>query len=182
MQDKIKQVKEKTSGFFQKSLKFCGKEIALNSNQHFDIWQIRNDENLQQGIYDYQIQYGFPQSGCIILDFSYGLENKNFSINEITVYAPDSSENIISANFAPQANNDNLTVSANFGLDMEAKEYIGASEIAQNPNALNLLNFANNDLENAEVLGECRLGVVMGGKRIPVCQSVKKSLNNGKNK
>ncbi len=70
IKDKIKQVKEKTSGFFQKSLKFCGKEIALNSNQHFDIWQIRNDENLRQGIYDYQVQYVFPQSGYIILDFS----------------------------------------------------------------------------------------------------------------
>lgn len=65
---------------------------------------------------------------------------------------------------------------------METKEYIGASEIAQKPNAINLLDFANNDLENAEVLGECRLGVAMGRERIPVCQSVKKSLDNGKNK
>lgn len=29
MQDKIKQVKEKISGFFQKSLKFCGKVYMI---------------------------------------------------------------------------------------------------------------------------------------------------------
>ena len=71
MEDKIKQMREKITDFWRKSFKYHGKEIALDSNQHFSIDQICNDENLQNGIYDYQVQYGFPQSGCITLDFSF---------------------------------------------------------------------------------------------------------------
>ena len=177
MEDKITQIQEKITDFWRKSFKFFGKEIALDSNQHFGIDQIRNDENLQKGIYDYKVQYGFPQSGCITLDFSFIEEDKSFSIDKITVYAPPADKEFIVANFAPQAGFDELSISANFGLDMGTKEHTCCTEIFQNPNALKLLDFAIEDLTKAEILGECRLEVPIGSKRIPVCHSTNKPLN-----
>lgn len=56
MENKAKKVQEKATTFFRNSLQYYGKEIALDSNQFFSIEQIVNDENLQNGIYDYQVQ------------------------------------------------------------------------------------------------------------------------------
>lgn len=180
MEDKIKQTREKITDFWRKSLKYYGKEIALDSNQYFGIDQIRNDENLQKGICDYHVQYGFPQSGCITLNFSFKKEDKSFSIDKITVYAPPKDKEFIIANFAPQADFGGLNVSANFGADMETKGHTSIAEISQNPNALNMLDFAIGDLEKAEVLGECRLEVPIGSEQIPMCHSTNKPLNRGK--
>lgn len=180
MEDKIKQTQEKITDFWRNSFKCFGKEIVLNSNQYFSIDQICNDENLQKGIYNYHVQYGFPQSGCITLDFSFKKEDKSFSIDKITVYAPPADKEFIVANFAPQAVFDELSIRANFGLDMETKEHTSCTEIFQNPNALNLLDFAIGDLKKAEILGECRLEVPIGSKRIPMCHSTNKSLNKEK--
>ncbi len=179
MEDKIKQMREKITDFWRKSFKYYGKEIALDSNQHFSIDQICNDENLQNGIYDYQVQYGFPQSGCITLSFSFTEKDKSFSIDKITVYAPPADKEFIVANFAPQTFG-GLSASANFGLDMETKEHTSLAEILQNPNALKMLDFATRDLENAEVLGECRLEALTGSERIPMCHSTNKPQNKGK--
>lgn len=113
-----KQVLEKINDFWRKSLKYYGKEIALDSNQYFSINQICNDENLQKGIYDYKVQYGFPQLGCITLGFSYRKEDDSFLIDKITVYAPPADKEFIVANLAPQTDFDELSISMNFGLDM----------------------------------------------------------------
>ena len=180
MENKINQTREKITDFLRKSIKYYGKEIALDSNQHFSINQICNDENLQNGIYDYQIQYGFPQSGCITMEFSFNEKSKSFSIDKATVYAPPADKEFIVANFAPQTDFDELSVRANFGLDMDTKKHTSSAEISQNPNALNMLDFAIGDLEKAEVLGECRLAVPAGSERIPLCHSTNKSLNKGK--
>lgn len=180
MEDKIKQTREKITDFWRKSFKYYGKEIALDSNQYFSIDQIRNDENLQKGIYDYKVQYGFPQSGCISLGFSFKEDDESFSMDKITVYAPPADKEFIVANFAPQADFSGLSVSTNFGLDMETKEHTSCAEISQNPNALNMLDLAIGDLEKAEVLGECRLEVPIESERIPMCHSANKPLNKGK--
>lgn len=55
-------------------------------------------------------------------------------------------------------------------------QYYG-KEIADNPNALSMLDFANNDLGKAEVLGECYLMVPEGSKKIPITNSKSKYLN-----
>ena len=174
MEDKINEVREKLTSFWRTSFGYIEKEITLESNQHFSIDQLCNDENLQKGIYNYQIQYGFPQS------FSFNEKSKSFSIDKATVYAPASDKEFIIANFAPQTDLGGLNVSANVGLDMDTKEHTSSAEIAQNPNALNMLAFAIGDLEKAEVLGECRLAVPAGSERIPLCHSTNKSLNKGK--
>lgn len=175
-----KQALEKISAFWRKSLKYYGKEIALDSNQYFSINQICNDDNLQKGIYDYKVQYGFPQSGCITLGFSYKKEDDSFLIDKITVYAPPADKEFIVASFAPQADFDELSVSMNFGLDMGTKKHTSCAEISQNPNALNMLDFAIEDLEKAQVLGECRLEVPAGSEQIPICHSTNKPLNKEK--
>lgn len=182
MEDKINQTREKITDFWRKSFKYYGKEITLDSNQHFSIDQIRNDENLQNGLYIYQIQYGFPQSGCISLGFSFNQESESFSIDSITVYAPPSDKEMIIANFAPQSEFDGLSVSANFGFDMGTEEHKSISSIVNNSNALKILDFAISDLNKAEILGECRLEAPIGSERIPMCHSTNKPLNKGKNR
>lgn len=177
MENKAKKVQEKATTFFRNSLQYYGKEIALDSNQFFSIEQIVNDENLQNGIYDYQVQYGFPQSGCVSLKFSYSESEQSFSINGITVYAPSADKEFMVANFAPKTELGEMRVSANFGIDMETTKHTATEEIADNPNALSMLDFANNDLGKAEVLGECYLMVSEGSKRIPITNSKSKHLN-----
>lgn len=102
MENKAKKVQEKATTFFRNSLQYYGKEIALDTNQFFSIEQIVNDENLQNGIYDYQVQFGFPQSGCVSLKFSYSESEQSFSINGITVYALSADKEFMVANFAPK--------------------------------------------------------------------------------
>ena len=63
------QVSKKLKNFFSTSLKYYGKEIALTSNQHFSIDQISDPNKEQYGDYRYIIQYGFPQSGCVSINF-----------------------------------------------------------------------------------------------------------------
>lgn len=174
MEDRINQTREKIEDFWRKSLKYYGKEIVLGSNQYFSIDQIRNGENLQMGIYDYRVQYGFPQSGCITLDFSFDEESKSFSINNITVYAPPADKEFVVANYAPQVTLGEMNVSANFGIDMHTEKHTSIETISQNPNALNMLAFASDDLDKAEVLGECGLEVPLGSKKIPMCNSTNK--------
>lgn len=177
MEEKLRKVQEKATIFLRKSLQYYGKEIALESNQIFSIDQIINDENLQNGIYDYKVQYGFPQSGCVSLEFSYSEPEQSFSINEVTVYAPSADKEFVVANFAPKVDLGVMNVSANFGVDMGTTKHTTTEEIANNPNALNMLDFANNDLDKAQVLGECCLMVPEGSKRIPITNSTTKCLN-----
>lgn len=180
MEDKINQAREKISDFWKKSVKYYGKEIALDSKNSFVICQIRNDENLRKGIYNYQIQYGFPQSGCITLSFSFREKNKSFSIDEITIYAPQADKEFILAHFDPQTNIDELKIKERYAIDVGIKSHTTLPEIAQNSNALNMLNFAIGDLEKAEVLGECRADMPLWSKQIPICHSTNKPLNKEK--
>lgn len=174
MEDRINQTREKIEDFWRKSLKYYGKEIVLGSNQYFSIDQIRNGENLQMGIYDYRIQYGFPQSGCITIDFSFDEDSKSFSINNIIVYAPPADKEFVVANYAPQVTLGEMNVSANFGIDMHTEKHASIEAISQNPNALNMLDFASDDLDKAEVLGECRVVVPSGSEIIPMCNCTNK--------
>ena len=180
MEDKNNQASEKITSFFRKSFEYYGKEIALESNQHFGIDQILNEEKQKQGEYNYHIQYGFPSSGCVSMNFSYSKESDSFSIDEITVYAPPADKEMVMATFAPQSQVGEVNISANFGLDMGTEEHKSISSIANNPNALKMLEIAINDLGQAEILGDCRVAVPIGSELIPCTNSTNRPRNKGK--
>ncbi len=174
------QASKKIESFFRTSLKYYGKEIALPSNQHFSIDQISNPNKEQEGDYRYIIQYGFPQSGCVSVNFGYSHKNNSFTVDNISVYAPPVGENIIMANFSPQTQVGEIGISVNFGIDTGTQEHKSLSEIEANPNALRMLDIATSDLSRAQILGECRVAVPEGSERIPCCDC--KSIPNTKGK
>ena len=171
---------QKINSFFRMAMKYYGKEIVLPSNQHFSIDQVIDEGKDKDGEYNYMIQYGFPQSGCVSMDFGYSQESNSFSINGISVFAPPTGENIIMANFAPQVEAAGVGISVNFGLDIGTQKHSKISEIEENPNALKMLDIAISDLDKAQVLGECRAAVPVGSTRIPCCNSTRFSNEKGK--
>lgn len=172
-------IDEKIKKFLIISLKYYGKEIVLSSNQHYSINQII-DESINNNETKYSIQYGFPQSGCISMIFSYKKEENQIIINKVTVYAPEKDKELLMATFSPQFNDGAFNVKTNIGLDMDTKEYSNPEDIEQNPNALKILDIAISDLEQAQIIGECRVAVPEGNTLIPVCTS--KNINHEKEK
>jgi len=162
---------KKINSFFRTALKYYGKKIGLTSNQFFSINQICDSDKEQEGEYRYTIQYGFPQSGCVSMNFGYFQKSNSFTVDKISVYAPPIGENIIMANFAPQLQEGSVGISVNFGMDMGTQEHSNIQEIEGNPNALKMLDIATSDLNQAQVLGECRIAVPEGSDRIPCCNS-----------
>ena len=179
MEAKNNQTKEKIGKLLKIALAYYGKEISLPTTQHFSFDQINDEKNSIEGKYDYHIQYGFPQSGSVSMGFSYLEDSNSFSINKISVYAPPADKEFVVANFAPQSDFGAISVSANFGLDMNTIEHTSSGEIEQNPNAQKMLDMAINDLSQAEILGECRVAVPIGSDRIPLCNTTNKPLNKG---
>ncbi len=173
-------VKEKIGKLLKIVLGYYGKEVALSSTQYFSFDEITDKENSVDGKYNYQIQYGFPQSGCVIMKFGYSEESNSLSIYEVSVFASMADKEFAVANFASQSNFAELGISANFGLDMNTKKHTSLEEIEQNPNALKVLDMAINDLGQAEILGECRVEVPVGSNRIPVSNAINKPLNKGR--
>lgn len=181
MEEKCVQSKEKMSKLFRLALSTYGKEISLSSVQHFSFDKIKNEENLIEGKHNYHIQYGFPQSGCISIKFSYLEASKTFSIDEFEVYAPPADKIFAVANFSPQSDNfGEFSIRANFGIDMNTKKHTSLVEVESNPNALKILDMAINDLKQAKILGECRVAVPIGSDRIPVCDAINQPLNEAK--
>lgn len=177
MENTNNQLNEKITDFFRASFEYYGSEIYLQSNQHFGIDQIINEEKQQQGEYAYHIQYGFPSSGCVSMDCGYSQSNDTFSINKVTVYAPPADKEMIVATFAPQAQIDEVNVSANFGIDAGTEEHNTIDSIANNPNAIKMLEIAIGDLSEAEIIGECRVSVPMESKTIPCSNSTNRRKN-----
>lgn len=166
--------------FFRAAIKYYGKEIGLASNQHFSIDKICDIKKEENGEYRYNIQYGFPQSGCVSMDFIYSKKSNLFTVDAISVYAPPAGENITMANFAPQIQTGEIGISINFGMDMGTQEHKSIQEIEENPNALKMLEIATADLNEAQILGNCMLSVPSGSDRIPCCNST--YISNSKEK
>lgn len=171
---------KKIEQFFKTGLKYYGKEVGLISNQHFSIEQIRDLEKNQEGSYNYMMQYGFPQSGCVSMNFSYFQKTNSFTIDKISVYAPPIGENIMMANFAPQFQEGPVGISVSFGMNIGTQKHTSIREIEENPNALKMLDIAISDLNQAQILGECGLAVPADSDRIPCCNSTHISNNKGK--
>lgn len=180
MGEQNNKLNDKMTNFFRKAFAFYGKEICLESHQHFGIEQIVDEEKEQQGEYNYHIQYGFPSSGCVSMNVSYSTENNSFLIDKMTVYAPPADKELVTAIFTPQSQIGEVSVSANFGLDIGTEEHKSKDEIINNPNALKMLDIAINDLSKAEILGECRLAVSIESDRIPLCNATNRQLSKGK--
>lgn len=177
MEYNVEQAREKAITFWRQSFQFFGKEVSLESNQHFGIDEIIDKDEQAQTKHNYHIQYGFPSSGCVSMNFSYEEENESFSIDKINVYALPKDKEMIVAAFQPQAQVGEINISANFGVEMGTSEHTTLSAIAENPNAIRMLDIAIDDLAKAEVLGECRLEVPIGSTMIPCTNSSPKRQN-----
>ncbi len=169
---------QKVQQFLRTALSYYGKEIALPSEQIFTIDKIvevgaNPDED------NFAIQYGFPQSGAVCMDFAYSRSNNEFYIDGVEVFAPPEGEDLVMASFTPHQEIDEIGISVNFGLDTGTIKHAKLEEIDRNPNALKLLDLAIQDLENAEVLGPCRVAVPEGSTRIPCTDSTSKPRQSG---
>lgn len=174
------QALKKIDSFFRTALGYYGKEVGLTSNQLFSIDQICDPEKEKSGEYSYTIQYGFPQSGAVMMNFGYSQKTSEFTVDKISVYAPPVGENIMMANFAPQLQAGPVGINVNFGMDMGTQEHTGIHEIEKNPNALKMLDIAIADLSRAQILGDCMVAVPAGSDRIPCCNSTRISNTKGK--
>ena len=174
------QAAKKIDSFFRTSFKYYGKEIGLTSRQYFGIDQIINQNKDQDDEYNYIMQYGFPQSGCVSMHFTYSQKSNSFIVDSISVYAPPAGENFVMANFAPQTQVGEIGISMNFGIKTGTKKHTSLDEINANPNALKMLDVAISDLSQAQILGECRLEVPEGSERIPCCDCTYISNSKGK--
>ncbi|MCM1053740.1 MAG: hypothetical protein NC483_07190 [Ruminococcus sp.] len=164
-------VDTKIEKFFRVSSQYLGKEIGLLSGQHFSIAHFRSKEKADDGTLNYLIQYGFPQSGAVCLNFDYLPAQNAVTINKIEVFAPEAGKEMTLASFAPQAQVAEFGISINFGVDNNTKPHLTHSEIEANPNALKMLDLAIDDLAHAQVIGECQLCVPKDSDYIPCASS-----------
>lgn len=166
-----KEVINKINEFFRASLKCYGKEVGLYSNQFFGIDQIR-EADCPEDVTKFAVQYGFPQSGCVFLNFSYSKGTHEFVLADISVYAPDDSKELVLANIDTQSSiMEEVSAEVKTGIDMETIERAGIAAISQSVNAMGMLDLAIADLQKAEILGECMLNVPADSDRIPCCDS-----------
>lgn len=172
-------IEELMTLFLKTSLTFMGKEICLPSNQYFGIEQIIDEEKNEQEIYEYAIQYGFPQSGCISTRIDYLKQNNSVEVTKFTVYAQPADEQIMIGNIIPEEKIGELTIKTHFGVDVGTIEHSTPDEIEANPNAVKTIKLAINDLSKAEVIDECLLSVPIGSDRIPCANSTTKPRNLG---
>ena len=161
---------QKVNTFFSLSMKCVGKEIAIPSNQNFMIERIVDKG--EEDSYYFHIQYGFPQSGSVILGFLYSLKDHSASLKRISVSTQSADKEFLMANYNPKETIGALGININFGIDTGTEEYNSFEEIEKNPNALKMLDFAIDDLKEAKILGPCRAVDFPGSSHITYCDCV----------
>ncbi len=174
MVEQFNSIHQKISTFFNVAFQYYGKEISLPSNQFFQIDQLCNEEQEREGKFDYCIQYGFPQSGGIYMNFSYLQKENACCITGIRIYAPAEEDDMAVVNYSSKSQGDGMEIKVQFGIDMNTKEHATIAEIVTNPNAILMLEMANDDLSKAEILGDCKMLVPIGSNRIPCTNSISK--------
>lgn len=163
------EAQNKISTFFRTILPFVGCEIGIPSNMFFCINQIC-EEGTPENEYRYSVQYGFPQSGSVVMNFGYNGKTRQFSIDKISVYAaPKEETQPVVANFSPRTQVGPMSIKVNFGMDMNTVAHESLSSIEGNKNALGMLDMAISDLSKAKILGECRMCAPEGSTHIPCC-------------
>lgn len=173
------------------------KEIGLQKTSLFDYIGQKQDET---GSY-YNIQYGWPQSGCVSVSFAmtndkavleksllrWPADEDGYSpaVVSCSVNTQPEGEQIIMANFADKNEiMPELSMNIGFGINTGTEEYTTLEEIGNNPNAIKLLEIAAGDLERAEVYGDFDYGtVIRSDGTVQFCQARKaepKERNRGK--
>lgn len=130
--------------FFKIAFINFGKEVTIPSNDFFVINQISDSEKETLGEYNYYIQYGFFNSGCICLNLSYFLKSNEVKLNTISIFAPSKEK----ANLMLQEDDNTFT------SNVEIKKYDTINAIAANPKAIEILDSAITNLSQTIVLGE----------------------------
>lgn len=166
--EEIRSVYQHIERFFKTALKYYGKEIGLVSNQYFGIDEIRTQEGSDP---KFRIQYGFPQSGCVLMEVEYSKEEHTVFITKIESYAPPADRNIMMGKFSNTSQEGPVSISINFGMDMGTQSHVGVDEISKNPNAIQMIKIATSDLDKAQVFGECRLCAPSDSDTIPCCDT-----------
>lgn len=105
-------------------------------------------------------------------------EDEGFSIDEVTVYTQEPNQELTSINFISGSQDGEASVTLRSGLLCNTKQYTNG-DIKTNPNAIKFLELALQDLEKAEILGECRMFVSEGSTIIPCTNSRPKSDDMG---
>lgn len=162
----------KINRFFKATLNCYNKEVGLYSGQSLLIDQIVDENSEDPSVRYYSVQYGFPQSGCVFLNFRYSDDTGKFTITDVSVFAPADGEEVVTANFVEEAEvMEEATVGIKVGADMQTVERVGLEAIEKSHNALQMLDMAIGDLEKAKILGECFIAVPEGSSRIPCVDS-----------
>lgn len=115
--------------FIKSAIQYMNKEIALESNSLFRIDGIGYKEEVP-GRFIYHIKYGTSINGGIELYYVCEEDSQFITISGVVVYAKDKNGVV--------------------------KVYNSNEEICNNLDAINMLNSAIADLNNAKILGECK--------------------------
>lgn len=165
------EISNKITEFCKAAIRLFGKEISIPSNQLFCINQIVDPETQTEGEEKFLIQYGFPSSGSVCMNLGYNAQENNIYIDSTDVYAPPEGQPVLMANFAPKINVGEFGLGVKVGVDAGCKKHSTIEEMAGNPNVLETLNIAIEDLKKARIHGECRAAVEMGSDIIPCCNT-----------
>ena len=172
-------VNDKIKDFFRKSVVHYGKEVSVPSDQHFGIEEYINDPDIPDGEHRYIIQYGYPQSGCVSVNFSYS-DAEGFAITGVEVFAPPEGQDFVMANYTPETELGEIGISMSFGLPIGTVEHKTPEDIERNPNAVKMLDFAINDLTQAKEHGECMVAVEKDSRTVPVTSCTRYEKETGK--
>ncbi len=158
---------EKVERFFKTAINYYGKDIAIPSDQFFCIDQVVDPEKVSQGVTPYRVQYGFPKTGAIRVDFSYSDDQDELVIDGVKVFAIPAKHGKDMFTSYPHVEKDVYGVHINVGLDNSTVEHTTLQAIDDNPNAVQFIDTATADLMQAVVLGDCALNVEEGSEFIP---------------
>lgn len=142
---------------------YAEKDISLESNTFFEIHQFfETEEQRQNKIVKYEMQYGYPLSGSVILDFEFDGNDKTLCITGLEVYTQPADKEFMMASYSSSKQFGAVTIRESGTLDTGAKKYKGSSEIEKNPNAMLMLDAAIDDLKKARILGPSRGSCIDG--------------------
>ena len=151
------------------------KDISLESNAFFEIHQLYSDDSVEsQDTERFEVQYGYPLSGSVCINFDLNFSEKTLCLTGIEVYTQPEDEEFVMASYASSKQFGEVTIKTRGCLDTGTERYRGSSEIDKNPNALLMIDTAIEDLEKAKVLGPTSRSDIVGLPYIVVSSSVSK--------
>lgn len=166
-------IEQKITELARIALTYRGKEIAIESNQDFSIFSQYKDNVM----YAYNIQYGFPNSGSIHIILRKLEEKKGLFITNFTIYAAKAEKDVFPETFREEKKLGTIegtaTITFKGGIDnfTQCYEMTDIEAMKSNPNVLELLDMALDDMYSAKILGECCVYVPANSDFVPCCIS-----------